>query len=104
MFRTLTILLVILAASAVVSCGQAAPPQKPIADSRTHVPLLDGWRFHKGEVPDALEGGGAAVALVDGGAGWETVTVPHTWNAQDGQDGGNDYFRGECWYRRHVTV
>ncbi len=28
----------------------------------------------------------------------ETVNVPHTWNAVDGQDGGNDYFRGSCLY------
>jgi beta-galactosidase len=28
----------------------------------------------------------------------ETVTLPHTWNAKDGQDGGNDYFRGSCRY------
>ena len=28
----------------------------------------------------------------------EPITVPHTWNAIDGQDGGNDYFRGQCWY------
>ena len=28
-----------------------------------------------------------------------TVTLPHTWNAQDGQDGGNDYQRCVCTYR-----
>ena len=28
----------------------------------------------------------------------ENVNLPHTWNAKDGQDGGNDYFRGECLY------
>lgn len=28
------------------------------------------------------------------------VTLPHTWNAQDGTDGGNDYYRGNCWYRK----
>ncbi len=27
------------------------------------------------------------------------VSLPHTWNAIDGQDGGNDYYRGTCWYR-----
>ena len=32
----------------------------------------------------------------------ETVTLPHTWNAQDGQDGGNDYYRGTCWYTRKL--
>ncbi len=29
---------------------------------------------------------------------WESVTLPHTWNAADGQDGGNDYYRGTCLY------
>ena len=28
------------------------------------------------------------------------VTLPHTWNAVDGQDGGNDYYRGTCHYAR----
>ncbi len=28
----------------------------------------------------------------------DTVNLPHTWNATDGQDGGNDYFRGSCLY------
>ena len=27
-----------------------------------------------------------------------SVTLPHTWNALDGQDGGGDYWRGECVY------
>jgi beta-galactosidase len=31
------------------------------------------------------------------------VSVPHTWNDRDGQDGGSDYRRGAGWYRRHVT-
>ena len=31
---------------------------------------------------------------------WEPVNLPHTWNAADGQDGGNDYYRGTCWYKK----
>ncbi len=30
-----------------------------------------------------------------------TVDIPHTWNAVDGQDGGNDYWRGTCTYEKH---
>lgn len=26
------------------------------------------------------------------------VNLPHTWNGDDGQDGGNDYYRGQCVY------
>ena len=28
----------------------------------------------------------------------QPVNLPHSWNAIDGQDGGNDYFRGSCLY------
>ena len=52
-----------------------------------------GWRFEKGQsaVPAQLP------------EGWEEVTLPHTWNAIDGQDGGNDYFRGTCCYVKHFA-
>ena len=30
----------------------------------------------------------------------QTVNIPHTWNALDGQDGGNDYYRGTCTYEK----
>ena len=29
-----------------------------------------------------------------------TVDLPHTWNNIDGQDGGNDYWRGTCHYKK----
>ena len=34
---------------------------------------------------------------------WESVNVPHCWNAVDGQDGGNDYFRGTCHYAKTLV-
>ena len=33
---------------------------------------------------------------------WEKVTLPHTWNNLDGQDGGNDDYRGKCTYRKTI--
>ena len=46
------------------------------------------WRFCKTtEIPAVLPE-------------WEAVTLPHTWNAVDGQDGGNDYWRGTAAYRK----
>ncbi len=32
----------------------------------------------------------------------EQVSIPHSWNAADGQDGGNDYFRGSCLYVKTI--
>ncbi|NMA65356.1 MAG: hypothetical protein GX957_03835 [Clostridiaceae bacterium] len=46
-----------------------------------------GWYFHRQDC-------GASVALQYG----TIVNLPHTWNAFDGQDGDNDYYRGTCWY------
>ena len=34
---------------------------------------------------------------------WESVNVPHCWNAVDGQDGGNDYHRGTCYYAKTLN-
>ena len=55
-----------------------------------------GWRFLKAAVP-------AETAIANAAQG-EAVTLPHTWNAVDGQDGGNDYHRGLCWYVRELTA
>ena len=30
------------------------------------------------------------------------LDLPHTWNAIDGQDGGDDYFKGKCVYKKTV--
>ena len=54
--------------------------------------INEGWIFVKGmtEAPASLPQTG------------EHVDLPHTWNAIDGQDGGNDYFRGTCCYAKTV--
>jgi beta-galactosidase len=56
---------------------------------RQVVNLRDGWVFIKqaGSYDEAIHAAG------------EKISLPHTWNAIDGQDGGNDYHRGTCWYR-----
>lgn len=59
---------------------------------RHTVSLLDGWRFAKtAEIPAAFP------------ESWQPVTLPHTWNAADGTDGGNDYWRGTACYCRRLT-
>lgn len=53
---------------------------------RSTIILNDGWTFHKeGEAETA-------------------VTLPHTYDAEDGQDGGNDYYRGKGYYKRTVRA
>lgn len=55
---------------------------------RNIVSFNDSWKFIKNAADEveAAKGEGESIAL------------PHTWNAVDGQDGGNDYHRGTCWY------
>lgn len=55
---------------------------------RTTSLFNSGWRFIKEDV--GLESLSSAK--------FEAISLPHTWNAIDGQDGGNDYYRGRCWY------
>lgn len=56
--------------------------------------INNNWRFVK--CADSAE----TAAQADG----TPVTLPHTWNAEDGQDGGNDYYRGRCWYVRSLPT
>lgn len=35
---------------------------------------------------------------------WDKVTLPHTWNNIDGQDGGNDYWRGTATYAKSFIL
>ena len=34
---------------------------------------------------------------------WNFVNLPHSWNAIDGQDGGNDYYRGTAYYAKRFS-
>ncbi|MEG1175185.1 MAG: glycoside hydrolase family 2 TIM barrel-domain containing protein [Ruthenibacterium sp.] len=64
---------------------------------RKIISFNEGWRF----VTTAGDACTAACAATRGESC--AVTLPHTWNAVDGQDGGNDYHRGTCWYVRTLT-
>ena len=55
---------------------------------RKIINVNEGWNFNKNSTDvNAKENG-------------EVINLPHTWNATDGQDGGNDYFRGSCVYSK----
>lgn len=60
------------------------------------MPLLADWKFQKGSVE-----GAAARSFND--AAWQTIRLPHTWNVEDGSDGGT-YFQGDGWYRRRFEI
>ncbi|MCF1592071.1 sugar-binding domain-containing protein [Streptomyces muensis] len=64
---------------------------------RVRIDLNRSWRFVRADVQ-----GAEATGFDD--SGWSSVNTPHTWNAVDGADGGNNYYRGVGWYRRHYTV
>ena len=58
---------------------------------REIISLNENWEFYKGvaQIPENEDGK-------------EVVNLPHTWNAEDGTDGGDDYFRGDCLYRKVI--
>ena len=60
---------------------------------RNRTVFNEGWNFvkHAENAEDACAQKGTS------------VTLPHTWNAEDGQDGGNDYYRVTCWFTNKVS-
>ena len=76
--------------------GVAAGMEKP----RIETSLNEGWKFFRAEVA-----GAEAVGFDD--ESWEYVRLPHTWNNLDGEDGergGEKYYRGPGWYRRRLNM
>ncbi len=37
-------------------------------------------------------------------AEWTQLDLPYTWNGKDGQDGGNDYHRGTCYFAKTLKA
>jgi beta-galactosidase/beta-glucuronidase len=72
----------------------AATPQS--VQGRQSVSLDDQWRFLRADA------GGAESSQFDD-SNWERVTLPHTYNAKDGEVGG-PYYRGAAWYRRALVL
>ena len=59
--------------------------------------MCDGWRFGGEALTDDEVTG---IEFDDGG--WDVVNIPHTWNINDAEDGGNDYLRTAFWYRKKL--
>lgn len=57
--------------------------------------LNDKWLFTKENNPSNVQ------EEISAG---ETVTLPHCWNAEDGQGNGNGVFKGKCWYQRKLNI
>ncbi|WP_317151240.1 glycoside hydrolase family 2 protein [Sphingopyxis indica] len=67
-----------------------------LATDRGRTPIDGVWTFKRADPP------GAGASDYDD-AEWPRVTLPHSFNGSDGDDGGG-YYRGPAWYRTHVTL
>lgn len=77
-------------------CASEGASYVPPSDPRQVVDLSGAWLFYRGDPV------GAQYSDIDESF-FRTVTVPHTWNNLDGQDGGT-YSVGTAWYRLHLTL
>lgn len=80
--------------------------QKPQFEGshRNMLNINSGWKFIlEKNIGDASTVPAIPQKAFDDSA-WEQVSVPHTWNNLDGQDGGGDYYRGSGWYRKSVHL
>ena len=74
------------------------PIQTASGRDETYVQELDGaWQFGG----RALS---ASAALSADYSTWRSVTIPHTWNNMDAEDGGGNYERTAYWYHKEFTV
>ena len=53
--------------------------------------INDSWQFRLGTSDIGKEG-------------WSTVSIPHTWNAEDCVDDFPGFYHGTGWYRKNIQV
>lgn len=55
--------------------------------------INEGWLFSKAakSIPSTIP------------QDWESLNLPYTWNGKDGQDGGNDYYRGVGYFAKSLA-
>ena len=79
MSKRFTLLLLTLLSSFACLFASAAP--------RYERSINDKWAFHK-----------------EGESSFETVSIPHTWNAADSRDEASGYWRGAAWYEKDIII
>lgn len=59
--------------------------------------INEAWQFSRGDDPRKLQRG-------YDDSEWESVNLPHTWNAKDADDDEPGYYRGVGWYRKSLFI
>jgi len=65
------------------------------AQTRQVTLFNDGWLFKKGPFPDS-----SIDFIQTWDKKWESVKIPHTWNAKDMQEKQNNFYAGEAYYKK----
>lgn len=65
-------------------------------DPRISYTLNSDWQFYQDKSSDKAE--------VPENADWQSVELPHTWNAEDAFDDEEGYYRGMGWYKKEFFV
>ena len=65
------------------------------AQARDVLPFNDGWIFKK--MPATTD---ARQAAAQWNGRWDSVSLPHTWNAHDMQQRANNFYAGPAYYRK----
>jgi beta-galactosidase len=94
------LLTMVIIASAGLTRGDSAhgadSGRQTSGGGRVLLPLDTDWRFQRAQAEEAVSEG-----FDD--SKWQKITLPHTFNGADGEDGG-DYYRGPGWYRRRLIL
>lgn len=86
----------VLLAALLVSSASVASADSDLI--REKILLSEDWSFQFNDEPDFED------VRFDQPSGWQAVTIPHTWNNEDGQDGGSNYRAGIAWYTREFKT
>jgi beta-galactosidase len=82
--------------ASIATLGNASSDTGELAHSRR---LAEGWEYLQGSLGSPWEAWHSEEVAV-----WQPIAMPHCFNAYDGCDPDVPYYRGNGWYRAHVSI
>ncbi len=83
--------------------SELTPPQPRPANWQDSTTLVRGWQFFRGDLGgiwETLRSSDLALDLPR----WQTVELPHCYNASDAVDPDVPYYQGPAWYRTELDI
>lgn len=81
----------------IIFTGDVAFAQQNQSAFSSNYTINESWKFSKEDNKESYKSNFSD-------SDWKSISIPHTWNNDDAVDETPGFYRGACWYRKHLYI